>query len=168
MKNATKFCIITIVVGMLLAFTIFTLFANGILTLANPSLFFIVLIAFACIILAAMLAGSLAAKNEARLREAYYCCGNLAVTGGTCLTLAAFLTFLSPVSTGIGFAIGMAVCFFFLVLLLGGILCFLHSYFSYRSPSCGSPAAPGHTFGRPGYEELPLSDEGSCRRRPIL
>ena len=39
MKNATKFCIITIVVGMLLAFTIFTLFANGILTLANPSLF---------------------------------------------------------------------------------------------------------------------------------
>ena len=101
MKNATKFCIITIVVGMLLAFTIFTLFANGILTLANPSLFFIVLIAFACIILAAILAGPLAAKNEARLREAYYCCGNLAVTGGTCLTLAAFLTFLSPVSTGI-------------------------------------------------------------------
>ena len=28
MKNATKFCIITIVIGMLLAFTIFTLFAK--------------------------------------------------------------------------------------------------------------------------------------------
>ena len=46
MKNATKFCIITIVIGMLLAFTIFTLFANGMLTLDTSSPFLNILILF--------------------------------------------------------------------------------------------------------------------------
>ena len=88
MKNATKFCIITIVIGMLLAFTIFTLFANGMLTLDTSSPFLNILILFAGAMLVALLTGSLAAKNEPRLREAYNCCGNLAAVGGACLTLA--------------------------------------------------------------------------------
>ena len=167
MKNATKFCIITIVIGMLLAFTIFTLFANGMLTLDTSSPFLNILILFAGAMLVALLTGSLAAKNEPRLREAYNCCGNLAAVGGACLTLAAFLTSLSPDFSGIPFALGIAVCFFFLVLLLGGILCFLHAYFSFRPVSCGSTSAPGQTYTRPGYEEIPLNDEVGRCRRPI-
>ena len=69
MKNATKFCIITIVIGMLLAFTIFTLFANGMLTLDTSSPFLNILILFAGAMLVALLTGSLAAKNEPRLRQ---------------------------------------------------------------------------------------------------
>ncbi|MFR6330178.1 MAG: hypothetical protein ACLUOI_15955 [Eisenbergiella sp.] len=113
MKNATKFCIITIVIGMLLAFTIFTLFANGMLTLdfiSIPQHTYTVRRRM----LVALLTGSLAAKNEPRLREAYNCCGNLAAVGGACLTLAAFLTSLSPDFSGIPFALGIAVCFSFL------------------------------------------------------
>lgn len=112
MKNATKFCIITIVIGMLLAFTIFTLFANGMLTLDTSSPFLNILILFAGAMLVALLTGSLAAKNEPRLREAYNCCGNLAAIGGACLTLAAFLTSLSPDFSGIPFALGIARLFF--------------------------------------------------------
>ena len=168
MKNATKFCIITIVIGMLLAFTIFTLFANGLLSLDTSSPFFILLILFAGALLVSLLIGSLSAKNEPRLREAYSCCGNLATTGGTCLILAAFLTSLSPVFNGVLFALGIAICFFFLVLLLGGILCFLHAYFSFRPVSCPSTSAPGQTYSRPGYEDLPLGDEIGRSRRPIL
>ena len=108
MKNATKFCIITIVIGMLLAFTIFTLFAIGMLTLDTSSPFLNILILFAGAMLVALLTGSLAAKNEPRLREAYNCCGNLAAIGGACLTLAAFLTSLSPDFSGIPFALGIA------------------------------------------------------------
>ena len=117
MKNATKFCIITIVIGMLLAFTIFTLFANGMLTLDTSSPFLNILILVAGARLVALLTGSLAAKNEPRLREAYNCCGNLAAIGGACLTLAAFLTSLSPDFSGIPFALGRnpvcSSCLFF-------------------------------------------------------
>ena len=113
MKNATKFCIITIVIGMLLAFTIFTLFANW----HADAGYFISIPQHTYTVrrrmLVALLTGSLAAKNEPRLREAYNCCGNLAAIGGACLTLAAFLTSLSPDFSGIPFALGIAVCFFF-------------------------------------------------------
>ena len=120
MKNATKFCIITIVIGMLLAFTIFTLFANGMLTLDTSSPFLNILILFAGAMLVALLTGSLAAKNEPRLREAYNCCGNLAAIGGACLTLAAEVRLLWALPSVFSFlyCFWAESCVFFMLIFL--------------------------------------------------
>ena len=59
MKNSTRFCILTLVLSMLLAFVIFTLSAGGILVLDTSSRLLGLLITFSCILLSALLLGSL-------------------------------------------------------------------------------------------------------------
>lgn len=169
MKNTVKLCIITLVLGMLLAFVIFTLFANRILTLDTDSHMFDILIGFACILLAALLLGILAG-DYSRLQRAYSCCGLLSMLGGTGLVLTAFLTSLSPSYAGIPFSIGIALCFFFLVLFLGGLICLLQGYFSQTQYPYAGPdprPAPRSTFRR-GYESPIPETEGTCRHRPVL
>ena len=65
MKNSTRFCILTLVLSMLLAFVIFTLSAGGILVLDTSSRIFGLLIAFSCVLLSALLLGSLSAARKA-------------------------------------------------------------------------------------------------------
>ncbi len=136
MKNITRFCIVTLVLSMLLAFVVFTLFAGGILVLDTSSRIFELLIVFACILLSALLLGSLSAllpgpQAEGRsMLRSLSCCITISAAGGGCLALAAFLTSLSAVFSGIAFSIGIALCFFFLSLLVGGIFCLLHGLFT--------------------------------------
>ena len=127
-KNSIRFCILTLVLSMLLAFVIFTLFAGGILVLDTSSHIFDLMIAFSCILLSSLLLGSLLAVRRS-LRPAS-CCVSLSAAGGGFLALYAFLTSFSPTFTGIAFSIGIALCFFFLALLVGGIFCLLHGLFS--------------------------------------
>lgn len=124
MKNSTRFCILTLVLSMLLAFVIFTLSAGGILVLDTSSRIFGLLIAFSCILLSALLLGSLSAAR--RSLRSVSCCVSLSAAGGGFLVISAFLTSFSPTRSGIAFSIGIALCFFFLGLLIGGVFCLLH------------------------------------------
>ena len=128
MKNSTRFCILTLVLSMLLAFVIFTLSAGGILVLDTSSRIFGLLIAFSCVLLSALLLGSLSAAR--RSLRSVSCCVSLSAAGGGFLVISAFLTSFSPSRSGIAFSIGIALCFFFLALLVGGIFCLLHGLFS--------------------------------------
>ena len=118
MKNSTRFCILTLVLSMLLAFVIFTLSAGGILVLDTSSRIFGLLIAFSCVLLSALLLGSLSAAR--RSLRSVSCCVSLSAAGGGFLVISAFLTSFSPTRSGIAF------CFFFLGLLIGGVFCLLH------------------------------------------
>ena len=124
MKNSTRFCILTLVLSMLLAFVIFTLSAGGILVLDTSSRLLGLLIAFSCILLSALLLGSLSAAR--RSLRSVSCCVSLSAAGGGLLVISAFLTSFSPTFSGIAFSIGIALCFFFLGLLVGGVFCLLH------------------------------------------
>ena len=124
MKNSTRFCILTLVLSMLLAFVIFTLSAGGILVLDTSSRIFGLLIAFSCILLSALLLGSLSAAR--RSLRSVSCCVSLSAAGGGFLVISAFLTSFSPSRSGIAFSIGIALCFFFLSLLIGSVFCLLH------------------------------------------
>lgn len=124
MKNSTRFCILTLVLSMLLAFVIFTLSAGGILVLDTSSRIFGLLIAFSCVLLSALLLGSLSAAR--RSLRSVSCCVSLSAAGGGFLVISAFLTSFSPSRSGIAFSIGIAFCFFFLGLLIGGVFCLLH------------------------------------------
>ena len=119
MKNSTRFCILTLVLSMLLAFVIFTLSAGGILVLDTSSHIFGLLIAFSCILLSALLLGSLSAAR--RSLRSVSCCVSLSAAGGGFLVISAFLTSFNPSRSGIAFSIGIALCFFFLGLLVGGV-----------------------------------------------
>lgn len=159
MKYATKFCIATLVLSMLLAFTVFTLFAGGILVLAPGSILFPLLIGLSCILLAALLIGALTG-DYGKMRASFSGCGSLAVLGGTGLILTAFLTSLSPVFAGILFALGMAFCFFFLALLLGGVFSLIYCYFAHGQRTCRNACAamPPHSVYHGAYEELETQD----------
>ena len=124
MKNSTRFCILTLVLSMLLAFVIFTLSAGGILVLDTSSRIFGLLIAFSCVLLSALLLGSLSAAR--RSLRSVSCCVSLSAAGGGFLVISAFLTSFSPSRSGIAFSIGLALCFFFLGLLVGGVFCLLY------------------------------------------
>ena len=124
MKNSTRFCILTLVLSMLLAFVIFTLSAGGILVLDTSSRIFGLLIAFSCVLLSALLLGSLSAAR--RSLRSVSCCVSLSAAGGGFLVISAFLTSFNPSRSGIAFSIGIALCFFFLGLLIGGVFCLLH------------------------------------------
>ena len=124
MKNSTRFCILTLVLSMLLAFVIFTLSAGGILVLDTSSRIFGLLIAFSCVLLSALLLGSLSAAR--RSLRSVSCCVSLSAAGGGFLVISAFLTSFSPSRSGIAFSVGIALCFFFLGLLVGGVFCLLH------------------------------------------
>ena len=124
MKNSTRFCILTLVLSMLLAFVIFTLSAGGILVLDTSSRLLGLLITFSCILLSALLLGSLSAAR--RSLRSVSCCVSLSAAGGGLLVISAFLTSFSPTFSGIAFSIGIALCFFFLGLLIGGVFCLLH------------------------------------------
>lgn len=195
-KNSTRFCIITLVLSMLLAFVIFTLFANGILVLHTSSRIFDLMIAFSCILLSALLLGALSG-NHGRLHP-FSCCGSLAAAGGGCLAITAFLTSLSTAFSGIVFSIGIALCFFFLSLFAGGIFCLLHGLFSQEQEKGSrqeentvrplSRSAPSDSFSprgrlgangssdsistrsafRRGYEERDSQEENTYGRRPLL
>lgn len=109
---------------MLLAFVIFTLSAGGILVLDTSSRLLGLLITFSCILLSALLLGSLSAAR--RSLRSVSCCVSLSAAGGGLLVISAFLTSFSPTFSGIAFSIGIALCFFFLGLLVGGVFCLLH------------------------------------------
>lgn len=136
MKNSTRFCIVTLVLSMLLAFVIFTLFAGGILVLDTSSRIFELLAAFSCILLSALLLGSLLAAQSPKRPAS--CCVSLSAAGGGLLALSAFLTSFSATFSGIAFSIGIALCFFFLALLIGGVFCLLHGLFSQEREGCGA------------------------------
>ncbi|HJA91706.1 MAG TPA: hypothetical protein H9717_01060 [Candidatus Eisenbergiella merdipullorum] len=193
MKNITRFCVVTLVLSMLLAFVVFTLFAGGILVLDTSSRIFDLLIAFSCILLSALLLGSLI-EGSGRLRS-LSCCVSLSAAGGGCLAITAFLTSLSTTFSGIIFSIGIALCFFFLALFAGGIFCLLHGLLAQEDGCCGTgrnPAASrshGSSSGnfssgnlssgslssgssrpsfRRGYEEREAQEDGYYSRRPPL
>ena len=123
---------------MLLAFVIFTLSAGGILVLDTSSRIFGLLIAFSCILLSALLLGSLSAAR--RSLRSVSCCVSLSAAGGGFLVISAFLTSFSPACSGIAFSIGIAFCFFFLGLLVGGIFCLLHGLSSQEQENCRTDA----------------------------
>ena len=164
MKNSTRFCILTLVLSMLLAFVIFTLSAGGILVLDTSSRIFGLLIAFSCILLSALLLGSLSAAR--RSLRSVSCCVSLSAAGGGFLVISAFLTSFSPSRSGIAFSIGIALCFFFLSLLIGGVFCLLHGLSSQEREKrrTDTENAPRMTAASRSFGKFPYRNRKSGHR----
>ena len=125
--------------GLILGILVFILLFIEALTLVPPAAagiaFFILVTVLAGGGLLALAAGILRAERTPALTDAWLCCGNLAAIGAVGTLLTALITFLTG-SLGVGFYIGVALTFFFLFLLLGGIVCFLHRYLTVRFNGC--------------------------------
>lgn len=137
------FCyLLALVLGSLaLGGLVFALLRTGVLTLAPATaaadLFFGVTAAAGLGGLLAYLLGVLRADRTPALADAWLCCGEASALGALGALLTALITSLSAAS-GVGLEIGAALCCAFLVLMAGGILCFLRRYVTARfGPGCG-------------------------------
>lgn len=117
--------------GLALGVLVFVLLFTGTLTVVPASALGIAFFALVAALsgggLLALAAAVLRANRSPALADAWYCCGRLAAIGAAATVLTALLTFLTA-SLEIGLYIGVSLIFFFLTLLLGGLLCFLQRY----------------------------------------
>lgn len=151
MKNNSKYCYTIIVIGLILAFIIYSLLANGIMNTVYFPFFFLFMIAVGIITLLSLLKANMLTDKSRAFREAYNCCGNISAIGGAGIIMISFFTSLLENTAGnILFYIGVALCFFFLTFLCGGICCFLYLYnrcqedylyqsnYLYQNPHCNT------------------------------
>lgn len=121
--------------GLALGVLIFFLFYTGLVTLSPASVsgiaFFALISALAAAAVLALAVGVLLANRTPALADAWICCGQVSIAGGVGTLLASLLT-AQTVSTETGLYAGVAVIFFFLTLLLGGLICFLRRYVTAR------------------------------------
>lgn len=128
MKKGSKNCCIITIAGLIIGFIVFYLLSIGCMYVSPYSFFFISSIAVGTISLLGFLIATLTAKKSKALKDAFCCCGNLAVIGGVGAVFVAFLTSIISYCCFIIYFIGVALTIFFLTLLLGGIWCFLSTY----------------------------------------
>lgn len=125
--------------GLALGVLVFFLFFTGLLTLVPAAVGGIVFFTLVSVIAAAavltLTAGVLRADRTPALADAWLCCGETAMIGGLGALLTSLLTSLTA-SLEVGLYVGIAVTVFFLVLLFGGLVCFLRRYVTARF-SCG-------------------------------
>lgn len=141
MKRSVKYCCIIVIIGILLGIYTFILFNSGFIYI-NPdsfgSFYFTLIVTSAALLITLM---KLQLSNcEGRMKKAYCCCGNLAAIGAVGTIILAFLTSLSECGCDFQFYAGVSLIFFFLVLMLGGIVCFL-----YTLNGCHSECIPEKT-----------------------
>jgi hypothetical protein len=125
--------------GLTLGTLVFILLFTGVLTVVPASAigiaFFTLTTVFAGGGLLLLAAGILCTERTPALADAWICCGETAAVGAAGAFLTALITFLTA-SLEVGLYIGIALIFFFLVLFLGGIICFPRRYLTVRFNSC--------------------------------
>ena len=131
MRNCILQMLSLVLGGLALGILAFVLLFTGALTLvptAAPGIAFFTL--------TTLLAGGgalaflltvLRSERTPALTEAWLCCGQLSLIGALGTVLTSLITLLS-VSLEVGLYVGIALVFFFLVLYLGGLICFLRRY----------------------------------------
>jgi len=139
-----RFCcrqVLALALGALaLGILVFFLLFSGILTLvpaaAGGIVFFTLISVLAGGGLLAPLSGVLRAERSPALADAWLCCGEAAAISALGALLSSLITSLT-VSLGIGLFIGVALCFFFLFLFFGNLICLARRYVTARfSGSC--------------------------------
>lgn len=117
--------------GILVFFLLFT----GTLTLVPAAVSGIVFFTLVSVLagggLLALTAGVLRAARSPALTDAWLCCGEAAAVSALGALLTALITSLT-VSLEIGLYLGVALCFFFLFLFFGSLVCFLRRYLTAR------------------------------------
>ena len=136
-----RFCcrqILALALGALaLGILVFFLLFTGTLILAPAAVsgivFFTLISVLAGFGLLVLLSGVLRAERSPALADAWLCCGEAAAISALGALLTALITSLT-VSLEIGLFIGVALCFFFLFLFFGSLICFLRRYVTARFP----------------------------------
>ena len=129
--NNFKSSYIVIALGIVFAFVIFVLFVSENIYLYYETGFFNSIIVIGCTSMISIFISILLSnkKNFTSLKKAYLNGGNLALIGSIGIQLSAFITSLYLNYSSILFYIGMAILTFFFTLLLGGIICFIYTFF---------------------------------------
>lgn len=136
MTKSMRSCLTTIILSAILGFVVFflALFEFIILeVLTFPILFIMMIIGIGICI--TFVFGSMLAEKSRILKESYCCCGKMSVIGAVGIIITAMLTLLL-FQLNFLVCIGIALSFFFLGLALGGIICFLTSYFHCYRNDC--------------------------------
>ncbi len=125
--------------ALALGVVVFLLLYTGAVALvpASPvgTAFFLLTAALAGGGLLALCQGVLRAQGTLALADAWLCCGELAAVGGLGALFSSLLTLVTR-SLEVGLYVGTALCFFFLFLFFGGLLCFLRQYIIARFCGC--------------------------------
>ncbi|NCC55304.1 MAG: hypothetical protein EOM11_07480 [Erysipelotrichia bacterium] len=127
MKRSVKYCCIVVIIAILLAIFTFILFNTGIL-MVNPESFAFFYFLLTLIAIALLITLMKMQSNPCdKMKKAYCCCGHLASIGTVGSIILALLTSLSSYDSDFMLYAGIALSFFFLVLMLGGVVCFLYT-----------------------------------------
>ena len=132
MKRCCLYLLFLILGALALGILVFALLRTDVLSLSPGTSS---AVAFFSAAAAAGLGGLLAfllgmlrcCERSPALTDAWLCCGEASAAGAAGALLTALITSLSAAS-GIGFHIGIALCSAFLLLMAGGLLCFLRRY----------------------------------------
>lgn len=137
MTKRLRSCLTTIILSAILGLVVFFLALFELILLEAlilPILFIMMIIGIG--ILIAFVFGSMLAEKSRILKESYCCCGKMSVIGAVGMIITAMLTSMLIFRVNFLFFIGIALCFFFLGLALGGIICFLTNYFQCYRNDC--------------------------------
>lgn len=148
MKKSVKYCCIVVVLAILVAIYTFVLINSGFIFI-NPEtsvLFYFTAITISTALLISLMRMQCSYGN--RIKNDYCYCGYLATIGATGTILLAFLTSLSECGCDFQFYAGIALLFFFIVLMLGGIVCLL-----YTLNTCHHECSPEKSECRTNYEK---------------
>ena len=125
--------------GLALGVLVFFLLFTGLITLVPTAVGGIVFFTLVSVISAAavltLTVGVLLADRTPALADAWLCCGEISMVGAFGALLTSLLTALT-VSLEVGLFVGVAVIFFFLTLLFGGLFCLARRYVTARFCNC--------------------------------
>lgn len=137
MKSCLLQTLALVLGGLTLGILVFLLLFTGVLALTPATVpgivFFILAILLAAAGLLLALYALLRSERTAALADAWLCCGQTAAAGAVGTVLTGLVTLLTTLPE-IGLYIGVALMFFFLFLLLGGLFCLARRYVR---PRCG-------------------------------
>lgn len=139
MKSCKKYCVFSIILGLLIGSAMCCLSFFGLICIPSCSGFFPLLILLGAATLLSLLLAFLLSEHFKQLQEAYYCGGKTALTGAVFLILSALFASLWHWYWGICFSVILGVCFFFLTFILVGLWGILHTYFRQRPTPPGPP-----------------------------
>ena len=147
MKRCIKDCCILTIISLFLSFLLFVLFSIEILAITPISIVFFL----SSILISAYLFAKIFMTQNCELNknnESYCCCGHLAAIGISGTIVFAFL--LGFLNTGIAILtnILISIFFFFLMLMVGGITCYLYGMNCYCK--CDANPCEQNTHKRQG------------------
>ena len=128
-RSSNGLCRLVLAAALLVGAVTFALFAAGALYIyQGPALFTGTALVGTAGVLFMLLAAVLSKRREV-LREAYCCCGNMAVLAGAAAAVLSQLLSMArcPGCSPLAW-LGVAALLFFMTLLMGGIWCFLYKY----------------------------------------